>query len=72
LIKVCIGYIKELLKGGRKLPTINVSFKNTKKELALYNLVKSKEEQSEFIKKTIEFYLKSKKQSLPKKDRLIL
>lgn len=54
------------------MPTINVSFKNTKKELALYNLVKSKEEQSEFVKKTIEFYLKSKKQSLPKKDRLIL
>lgn len=53
------------------MPTINVSFKNTKKELALYNVVKRQEEQSEFVKKTIEFYLKSKKIKPIHEDRLI-
>ena len=38
---------------------INLSFKNTTKDIKLYTLINSKEEKSDFIKSCIEFYLKS-------------
>ena len=46
-------------KGAQIVPRINVSFKQTSREMRLYTEVKGKEEQSEFIKDCIEFYLKS-------------
>lgn len=39
---------------------ITVSFKKTKRDLKLFTEVKNKEEQSDFIKDAIEFYLKNK------------
>lgn len=38
---------------------ITVSFKQTTRDLKLYTAIKSQEEQSEFIKKAVEFYLKN-------------
>ena len=37
---------------------INLSFKNTTKDIKLYTIINSKEEKSEFIKSCVEFYLK--------------
>lgn len=39
---------------------IQLSFKGTTRDMKLYMAVISEEEQSEFIKKAIEFYLKYK------------
>jgi len=39
---------------------ITVSFKKTKRDLKLFTEVKNMEEQSDFIKDAIEFYLKFK------------
>ena len=46
-------------KGAQMVLRINVSFKQTSHDMKLYTEVKSKEEQSEFVKTCIEFYLKS-------------
>ncbi|HID0769594.1 TPA: hypothetical protein ACXC99_003691 [Clostridium botulinum] len=40
------------------MPKINVSFKQTTKDMKLYTFVKSQEEQSEFIKIALDFYIK--------------
>lgn len=40
------------------MPRIPISFKNTSKDLKLYTYVKGLEEQSEFVKKAIEYYIK--------------
>ncbi|EJO5349399.1 hypothetical protein NRP93_003577 [Clostridium botulinum] len=37
---------------------ITVSFKQTTKDIKLYKTVKKQEEQSEFVKKAIDFYIK--------------
>ncbi|WP_163249312.1 hypothetical protein [Clostridium niameyense] len=40
------------------MPKVNLSFKQTSKDIKLYTTVKSQEEQSEFIKKALEFYIR--------------
>ncbi|EKN43381.1 hypothetical protein [Clostridium botulinum] len=40
------------------MPKINVSFKQTTKDMKLYDTVKKQEEQSEFIKIALDFYIK--------------
>lgn len=40
------------------MPKINVSFKQTSKDMKLYTFVKGQEEQSEFIKIALDFYIK--------------
>lgn len=40
------------------MPKINVSFKQTSKDMRLYTIVNSMEEKSDFIKDAIEFYIK--------------
>lgn len=40
------------------MPKVNVSFKQTSKDMKLYTTVKGQEEQSEFIKRALEFYIK--------------
>ena len=42
---------------------ITVSFKQTTRDMKLYTLVKNMEEQSDFIKDAIEFYLKEKEKA---------
>lgn len=38
------------------LPKINVSFKQTTRDMKLYTIANGKEEKSEFIKDAIEYY----------------
>ena len=38
---------------------INLSFKNTTRDIKLYTIINSKEEKSDFIKSCVEYYLKS-------------
>ena len=38
---------------------INLSFKNTTRDIKLYTVINSKEEKSDFIKSCVEYYLKS-------------
>ena len=54
-----IAYIivKIFIKDVKKVLRITVSFKNTTKDIKLYTTVKAMEEQSEFIKVAIEYYL---------------
>lgn len=40
------------------MPKINVSFKQTSKDMQLYTEVISQEEKSEFVKRAIEFYIR--------------
>lgn len=40
------------------MPKIDVSFKQTSKDMRLYTRVMSEEERSHYIKKAIEFYIK--------------
>lgn len=40
------------------MPTLDISFKQTSKDMRLYTKVKSEEEQSDFVKRAIEFYIK--------------
>lgn len=47
------------------MPKIPVSFKKTTRDMKLYTEVKSKEEQSEFVKDALEYYVKY----LGKKER---
>ena len=55
--------LQELLK-------ISVSFKNTTKETKLYITIKNMEEQSEFIKRACEFYLKYLEKEIPPKEQV--
>lgn len=40
------------------MPRIPVSFKNTDKDMKIYLEVKAKEEQSEFVKEALRYYIK--------------
>lgn len=40
------------------MPKIEVSFKQTSKDMKMYSAVKAEEEKSDFVKKAIEFYIK--------------
>jgi hypothetical protein len=40
------------------VPKVNVSFKQTTKDMKIYTIVTSKEEQSEFVKEALGFYIK--------------
>lgn len=40
------------------MPKIDVSFKNTTKDMKLYAAVISQEEKSDFIKRALEFYIR--------------
>ena len=51
-------YIKEWAREVQELPKINVSFKQTTKDMTLYTAVIAQEEKSEFVKRAIEHYLK--------------
>ncbi|KEH91699.1 hypothetical protein Z962_p0076 (plasmid) [Clostridium botulinum C/D str. BKT12695] len=42
------------------MPKVNVSFKQTTKDMKLYSIVIAQEEKSEFVKRAIEYYLKQK------------
>lgn len=46
------------------MPVIPVSFKQTTKDMKLYASVKAHEEQSEFVKKAIAYYLEYLKNNL--------
>jgi hypothetical protein len=39
------------------MPTLDVSFKQTSKDMKMYALVKAEEEKSDFVKKALEFYI---------------
>ncbi|MCD3234271.1 hypothetical protein G8V06_09215 [Clostridium botulinum D/C] len=41
------------------MPSFNLSFKKTTKDMKLYMKVMEKEEKSEFIKECIDFYIKN-------------
>lgn len=47
------------------MPKVNLSFKQTTRDMRLYTAIIAKEEKSDFIKDAIEFYLKY----LEKKDK---
>lgn len=40
------------------MPKVNVSFKQTTRDMTLYTTVIAQEEKSEFIKKALEYYIK--------------
>lgn len=40
------------------MPKVNVLFKQTSKDMKLYTTVKGQREQSEFVKRALEFYIK--------------
>lgn len=41
------------------MPTINISFKQTTRDMRLFTTIKSYEERSDFVKDAVEFYLKN-------------
>ena len=49
------------------MPKINVSFKQTTKDMTLYTAVIAQEEKSEFVKRAIEHYLKYLEKEVSKK-----
>lgn len=51
------------------MPKVNVSFKNTTKDIKLYTLVVAQEEKSEFVKECITFWIEhNKKESKSRED----
>lgn len=54
-----IYYYNEL-KEMKLVLRIMVSFKKTKRDMKLYEIVKKQEEQSDFVKDAIEFFIKNK------------
>lgn len=50
------------------MPKINVSFKQTTRDMTLYTEVIAQEEKSEFVKKAIEHYIKYLKEDGRKYD----
>lgn len=50
--------IREEEKGEQRLPKVNISFKQTSRDMRLYTTVISQEEKSDFVKDAIEFYVK--------------
>lgn len=49
---------KEGKKKEQKLPKVNILFKQTSRDMKLYTTVKGQGEQSEFVKRALEFHIK--------------
>lgn len=51
------------------LPKINVSFKQTTRDMKLYTIANGKEEKSEFIKDAIEYYAEFLEEKINKHEQ---